>query len=120
MESKVLCVFGHVRAVAADKDVRFFAEDQVAHFLFVFGEFVLDVDFFSRRVLSAESGDKAGESFVFDESEVGFVQVVFVLASTAEEEPGFPRSVRKDLRALKLPAFVRNRGMERRLCPARS
>ena len=39
-------VFGHVRAVAADKDVRFFAEDQVAHFLFVFGEFVLDVDFF--------------------------------------------------------------------------
>ena len=83
-------VFGHVRAVAADKDVRFFAENQVAHFLFVFGEFVLDVDFFSRRVLSAESGDKAGESFVFDESvEVGFVQVVFILASTAEEEPGF-------------------------------
>ena len=81
-------VFGHVRAVAADKDVRFFAENQVAHFLFVFGEFVLDVDFF-QTVLSAESGDKAGESFVFDESvEVGFVQVVFVLASTAEEEPG--------------------------------
>ena len=84
-------VFGHVRAVAADKNVRFFAEDQVAHFLLVFGEFMLNVDFLPSRVFAAESGNETSERFVFDESvEVGFVQVIFIFqASAAKEEPGF-------------------------------
>ena len=67
-EQRFVDVFGHVRAVAADKDVRFFAEDQVAHFLLVFGEFMLNVDFLPSRVFAAESGNEASERFVFDES----------------------------------------------------
>ena len=45
---------------------------------------------FPSRVFAAESGNEASERFVFDESvEVGFVQVIFILASAAKEEPGF-------------------------------
>ena len=83
-------VFGHVRAVAADKNVRFFAEDQVAHFLLVFGEFMLNVDFLPSRVFAAESGNEASERFVLDVLFlVGLVIVIFIFASAAKEEPGF-------------------------------